>query len=106
MTSMNFANANVVVGTSSATIPSSLSHSGPVNVSFPAGVFTSVPILDLTVQTVTTDDNPVWVNVLRTASHPNNSGVDVNGFSFSIHSQNQVGSSTTLTVWYIAIQPS
>jgi|SRR5882757_4217752 len=102
----NYSNAGQVwVGTATAVIHASFVHDGPNNVSFPAGLFSTAPVVTLTAQMATSADNPITANTIRTAAHGGTGGIDATGFSYCVFAENAVTSDLSVTVQIIAIAP-
>jgi hypothetical protein len=103
---LDFSNAGTVwVGISQVTIANGLAHVDPVNVSFPAGLFTATPVVSLTAQMDSSNTNAVKVNTIRTAAHSGTGGVDATGFSYVVRSDAAQSPAFQVTVQIIAIQP-
>jgi hypothetical protein len=103
----DFSNAGTVwVGTTTALIRAPFAHDGPNNVSFPAGLFSVAPVVQLTCQMATSADNPVMVNTIRTAAHGGTGGVDATGFSYCVFGENTVSTDLSVTIQITAIAPS
>lgn len=102
----SYSNAGTVwVGTATAVIHATFRHDGPNNVSFPAGLFTVAPIVQLTAQMANLADNPVTVNTVRTAAHGGTGGVDATGFSYVVFAENAPTADLSVTVQITAIAP-